>query len=68
MPFKKPEFRLINKSKRSKWFSVFVKFQYEDKYEFAKFRHAGSAYAYAAKLHDNANTYAERMELIEAEC
>ena len=60
--------RLINKTKRSKWYKVFVTFEWEDRKEIARFLHAGDAYAYACKLQDDSPSYAERLDQIDVEC
>ena len=64
----KPKFRMVNKPKRKKWYSVFAHFEFDGDIERAKFRHPGDAYRYATYLLDNHDTYAEPLIEVRVEC
>ena len=63
----KAQFRLTTKKSRSKWYKVTVKFEHKEPEENARFKHAGDAYAYAAKLQDDSTRMGSRLEWIECE-
>jgi hypothetical protein len=63
-----PTFRLVNKSKRKKWYSVTAQFELEPDVERAKFRHPGDAYDYGKSLVDNYAKYAVPLVTVVVEC